>query len=482
MRRGKGNNPGPWGFRRFAAPMLVLSVIVCVFISLSPGAAEARSFAFGLHVREPMGVLPLHGTIAATTGAEAVPVRFGWAEAEPTPGRFSVRKQEVFIDALKGQGLKVVGVLEYPSDMALPTADASRRGWPSGHPDDWAFFVSHVVSRFRDDVDAWIIDGGRKPDATDLFQAAGAEGYAAFVRITSGTVRRNEPVKLLLAVAPGTDDGWLELFIHYGGLAAVDGLALDVNRWPAPPSGLGVVMSSVEERARQAGQRPLLWVWDYGYPTHEGIPPGEPGVRGVSPDKQAVYAVQSHVRLLAAGAEAVFYKELLNQGADPSEPEHHFGMYTWALEPKPAFHAYATMTNMLTGLHYARGGDVIRRPMLPEEPGDDIIVDGMEADTLPYHFVFDYEVLKSQVSEAGQVAAAHVFTGEAGTVIVLWAESPVGEAGTCRDGCGQNNILPWLDGVPVRAYDLYGRPLTEQAGWQPGDAAIYIELPMEMVP
>lgn len=280
--------------------------------------SQSSSFSFGLHVREPTGVLPFHAVWAAETGAEAVPVVFHWAEAEPSPGRFALQSQAAFISALRARGFHVVGVLRYPEHLPLATAPSSRADWPTGHVDDWTFFVSQIVTRFRNDVDAWVIDGRRDESVVDLFRAAEAERYAAFVRITASAVRRHEPRKLLLATAPGRDPVWMGLFGQFGGLAAVDGLAVDVNRWPTPPSGAGVTLQQLQAAARLHGERPLLWVWEFGYPTHRGISVGTPPRRGVTEEQQAAWLVQSHVTMLAAGPGRCFLANCSIKARNPT--------------------------------------------------------------------------------------------------------------------------------------------------------------------
>lgn len=534
---------------------LVLCLLAVILSVGAPAAGAQAALSFGIHVDDPTGVLPLHVRIAETTGAEALPVRFTWAEAEPAPGRFSLGAQEAVIDAAREAGLKVVGVLTYPEHLPWPTTSSSRTSWPSGHADDWAFFIARVVSHFRSEIDAWVIEGYREPIEADVFEGAEAEQYALFLQRSAAAIRRNAAVPVL-ATAPGTDSGWMQLFAEHGGMGSVDGFALDLNRWPTPPSGLGVLVQQIRTMARQFNASPTLWAWQFGYPTHDGIATDAPHRRGVSEQQQALFLVQSHVRLLATGVAAVFYNGLFDEGPDVNRAGDNFGMYSWQLDPKPSATAYATLTNMLRGLHYARAGDVIGRPVLPPEPkleqeiddgaaeggdesgfgegaraagsgmvgavgamtsglglyasgldgGEWVGVDaglagdvdgenladgeassgdgepeGTEPD-LPYHFVFDNDLLSASVQGTGQAVAAHAFTGERGTVIVMWTEPAVGVKEDCRDGCGHVNILPWLHGVPVRAFDMFGTVIAAQDDWLPGSEPIYVELPMEMVP
>lgn len=454
---------------------VALFLAIVVFLGTTP--ASGQSFDFGLHVRGSGDGLPVRIELARRAGAEAVPVHFVWDEAEPLPGRFELRDEAVFVQTARRAGLHVVGVLTYPSHLPRPTRSSSRTGWPSGHIDDWTYFVAHIVSTFRDDVDGWVVDPGRRGGGVDLFRAAEAEEEAAFVDASVKAVRRNDASAPVFAAVPGRDIGWLHVFARAGGMEAVDGLALDVNRWPAPPFGLSATVQEVRETAKQYDAAPSLWVWQFGYPTHEGVSAGESKRRGVDEATQATYVVHSHVRLLAAGVDAVFYDGLLDEGSDLTVAGDNFGLYTQRFREKASAKAYRTMTAALDGLHYAGAGDVISRPVLPSDGS------GSPSDREPtYDFVFDDGLLRESFDEQTHAVAAHVFTGSGGTVIVMWVEELDAREGNCRDGCGHVNILPWLDGVPVRAFDMFGERLRSQDEWPEHGVPVYIELPEELVP
>ena len=173
----------------------------------------------------------------------------------------------------------------------------------------------------------------------------------------------------MFAAVPGADLRWLSVFFAEGGLNAVDGLVLDVSRWPAAPEGLERVVQDVAAMAAELGYAPSLWVWRFGYPTHTGLSASEPRRAGVSPDEQAAFVVRAQHNMASAGVTTVLWDELVDRGRDGGDADQ-LGLYEEVGRGKAATFAYATMTRMLTGMRYAAPDDL---PTLPTTWGDEIV-------------------------------------------------------------------------------------------------------------
>src|SRR5690606_7466164 len=201
------------------------------------------------------------------------------------------------------------------------------------------------------DIEDWIVVRGRAGARDPVLAAADAEYDAQLAQVTAQAVRAAGG-RRVFAAAPGADLLWLAVFAARGGLAAVDGLALDVNRWPAAPEGLGLVIDGVQQLAAQMGLARELWVWGFGYPTHRGLSDTEPRRPGVSAAQQAAYMVRAHVVLASAGVSTVFWRALMDPGASETDAAAKFGLYEAPGRGKPAAFAYRTMLDMLAGLSY----------------------------------------------------------------------------------------------------------------------------------
>lgn len=420
-------------------------VDVADYPKLSDGLGEP--LRFGLHVSDGPQRFGWQTLLAARLGADVVPLEFRWDVVEPQASRFEWTAFDEAVAAARRAGVRLVGVLHYPAQLP-PLSRSVRIGWPSAHVDDWDFFVRRVVTRYRGDIEDWIVVRGRTGSRDPVLAAAEAEFDAQLAQLTAQAVRAAGGARVL-AAAPGADWLWLAVFATRGGLAAVDGLALDINRWPAAPEGLPVVVGDVRYLAAQLGIDPELWVWQFGYPTHRGVSDTDPHRPGVDLDQQAAYLVRSHVLLASAGVSTVLWHELADAGASATDAAANFGLYEGIGRGKPAAFAYRAMLEMLAGLSYV-------------PPAETEAVIAQFNGTGPSTFIVDLGAMGAAGDEPG--LQAHLFASPERAVVVLWTSSYPGE--------GQA-LLRALDGLPVRAYDLHGRPIESVAV---SSAPIYIEL------
>jgi hypothetical protein len=138
-----------------------------------------------------------------------------------------------------------------------------------------------------------------------------------------------------------------------------DGIGLSYDAW-----GIDLIAKSNHFRNRMSTchdvSRPL-WVTELAEHGYAGDP--------ASLERQARYVIQGHARGLAAGVENITWYALTT----PND-EYGQGLLFDDWTPKPAFHAYKTLTSELTGYEYARtlnvpGAEayVFRAPCEPEK-------------------------------------------------------------------------------------------------------------------
>lgn len=349
-----GQTGGPAGTASMESQTMPAADSIPSLVALG---AVHEPMQLGLHIGTPER-FRWHVSTAAASGAAMVPLEFRWDKVELQPGRFDWGAYDQAVDAAKRRGLRLVGVLHYPAHLP-PLTRSSRIGWPSAHVDDWDYFVRRVVVRYVDDIHDWIVVRGRTGSRDPVLAAAEADLDARLAQLTADAIRIVDPRARVLSAAPGADLRWLTVFAASGGLTAVDGLALDINRWPAGPEGLEGVIADVETFVNQMGFSPTLWVWRFGYPTHEGISTTAPRRFGVTLEEQAAYVVRAHAMLAAADVDAVLWQELVNSGRDRADAAANFGLYESLGRGKPASYAYATMTDMLAGLGYVDDKEVV---------------------------------------------------------------------------------------------------------------------------
>lgn len=465
-------------------------------VSAAPGASN-EALRFGLHIGDDLERYQWYVPLAVGLSTGIVPVDIRWQEVEPAPGRFEWTSIDGAVDTATRHGLQVVGVLHYPAD--LPLSRMSRPGWPSGHVDDWDYFVHRTAVRYEDRIKHWIVVRDRSGERDPFLGAAEAEVDALLAQLTATAVHGAQPDARVFAAAPGADLYWLTLFAARGGFGAVDGLALELNRWPVGPEGLEVVVRDVRQLAAEVDAEPELWVWRFGYPTHVGVSTTPPRRAGVSELEQAVYIVKSYAVLASSGVTTVVWHELVDAGMDANDAHQNFGLYAGIGRRKPASQVYSTMTRMMAGLRYVSPEQVtlpaepIWADTLPEDDNP-VVADGSEFedaaidDSISHQpdveetfssssaaesigddvLHLDAEGIIAEAVQSGQYVHAHAFADDERVVVVAWtSERP-------SDG---EHVLRLLDGAAVRVYDMVGRRLDAAA---PGETPIYIELAVDI--
>ncbi|HEX2948425.1 MAG TPA: hypothetical protein VHV83_02465, partial [Armatimonadota bacterium] len=71
----------------------------------------------------------------------------------------------------------------------------------------------------------------------------------------------------------------------------------------------------------------------------------------ITADVQAQWIVRTHLLLAAAGVRRIYWYAFQDEGTNPTNGEHHFGIVDWYGHPKPAYTTYRVMTELLSNAH-----------------------------------------------------------------------------------------------------------------------------------
>ncbi|HEX2950736.1 MAG TPA: hypothetical protein VHV83_14405 [Armatimonadota bacterium] len=88
---------------------------------------------------------------------------------------------------------------------------------------------------------------------------------------------------------------------------------------------------------------------EFGYSTYDGSSWAQP----VSLDGQAMYLVRSYLAHISQGGVLNIWYDYRNDGTDPSNMEHNFGLVDNNQQPKLSYLAYQTMTKLLAEKRFA---------------------------------------------------------------------------------------------------------------------------------
>ena len=175
----------------------------------------------------------------------------------------------------------------------------------------------------------------------------------------------------LIAGAVGNRDMvWIRRFVQLGGLRLADGLSVHPYNHTARDASAEEVVAWLDTlaedlRRSNGGTKVPLYVTEIGWPTH---------VHGTDETTAALRLFKLflllHSRRYIAG---VWWYDLLDDGSNPSNQEHRFGLMREDRSPKPAFHALAQFTRIATGRSVVRAvtgpkGTLVQLSNMAEQP------------------------------------------------------------------------------------------------------------------
>lgn len=181
---------------------------------------------------------------------------------------------------------------------------------------------------------------------------ATAENYVALLAATRAAVHAAHPDAVLAgpALAPVDDwQGWVDDFIAAGGLDLIDAFSTHPYNFTDEPEAFESHLDWLRDRFAAAGHPDLpIWITEKGWHTSTSAV-------GVSEAAQARDLVRSQLVALADGVESYTTYDLMDDGLDPAEPEHRFGVIRnpgdarGAMVPKPAYVAQAVLARAIVG-------------------------------------------------------------------------------------------------------------------------------------
>jgi hypothetical protein len=331
-------------------------------------------------------------------GVRAIRLDINWVQVEPPGGpkgdfEFADRGREVA--AIKGAGLKVIGLLAYghPDYSARgrfvsqtplgggipPFGVANAQFFPPDDPADFARYVRHTARHFGREVIAWEIWNEQNEGWRFWPPREDPAAYARLLCQAHAQLRSVDPGTPVLfggvffpAVAdlpgmsgPNFVEAAYEAESQLG--SCYDAMAYHPYAYPFTAPELDVpVRGSVLSAADQMhsvlerhgdGDKPL-WITEVGWPTHDRT-------YGVSERKQAQYVARMTAATFAQGLPVLTWYTYGDQ-QDPSgaNQESWFGFFRPDGSPKPSYDALATFTEVFEGARFE--ADRSRKLGLPE--------------------------------------------------------------------------------------------------------------------
>jgi hypothetical protein len=266
---------------------------------------------------------------------------------------------DMYYNELKSRGMDALMVLSYTNSLfdsgSTPYTDEGRQGF--------ANYANAMLKNYSDvkwvevynEFNIAYGDQGKGP-ANSM-----PDYYYKLLKKTYQTVKASYPDKLIVGpVASSIPWEWLEQLFKLGGLKYMDVVSIHPYRYPAAPETLEQDLMKLQELIKKYnnGQTKPIWISEIGWPTGEGS-------RMVGENVQADYVVRSNVEALAAGVQKLIWYDFMNDGMDPHNVEHNFGIVRNVNDPmgkyapKPAYVAYGTMARQIADKPFLKKETVI---------------------------------------------------------------------------------------------------------------------------
>ena len=324
----------------------ILSILLMALITaLNPARAETP-FVLGVATHLTRQPRPIDQNLDALAAAGIMSLRddAGWGRVEQQRGVLKIPAQwDEVIDGAMARGIEPLLILDYGNKFY------DGGGKPSSAEGIAAFvrYAQFLAQHFKGRVKRYEVWNEWDHGPGNASHAS-ADAYLRLVKAVHAAVKQIDPEAEIIAgaITPvGIREGFLTRLVEQGVLNHADALSLhpyihcdrartpeDWARW----------MKQVGDDLQRLADRPVrVYLTEMAWPAHQGA-------CGISEQAQAENLVKMF--LLAKGLpfiKGVWWYDLQNDGPDPKNREHNFGLLDHELRPKPAYRALQRFSGLI---------------------------------------------------------------------------------------------------------------------------------------
>ena len=359
-----------------------------------------------------------------------------WADVERR-GRYRFFPYDRLLRALEARGMGVLWILDY----GHPDHGGSTPRMPQ---DVAAFgrFAEAAAAHFKGRnvrYEIW-----NEPNASQFWKPfPNASEYAILLREAVAAIRRADPsAKVSSGGLSRFDTAFLARAVDPSLAAGLT--AIGVHPYPKTvPETIAPELETLRDwAARSLGQHIEIWDTEWGYSSANA--PEEAPSNGHTEEgrrRQASLSVREILTVWTVGLPLAVWYDLRDDGTDPANPEHNYGLLDSSGNEKPAIKAIRTLMSVVSGRKYA--GMILETPegihaMRMDGATDTILIvwtdqpDGRRKIEYPIRNLISAtdlmgEGVKSKDGHSGQRRVE--IDGAAGPIYLLWSALPHDRAG-----------------------------------------------------
>ena len=309
------------------------------------------------HYGQGAGVLPLNLDLLKAAGFSMIRDELFWGAMEKEKGKFAVPKEfQAYIDAAVNRKITPLIILSYVNPLYVDIMGG--KPFPCTPEGRQAFLrnVEFTVKHFKNQVKYWEI--WNEPNHVDPVKE-----YLPLLKETYPLIHRIDPGATVIScggagAGGGPGGGYIIPILNAKGVDYQDGFSIHPYMGPNVPekgySATGAPIPAVnipmvweylggviKGNLRSDRRKLTMWVTELGWTT--GKCP-----QGLDEKMQAVCL--SHAYLLNRRyltAKGLFWYDFQNDGENPNEQEHNFGLIRKNFSPKPSYQTAAVLASVL---------------------------------------------------------------------------------------------------------------------------------------
>ena len=286
---------------------------------------------------------------ARDAGFSFVRVDLLWRQAERN-GRYRFLAYDRLLTALESRHMGVLWILDYGHPL--------HGGDPPRNPDDVAAFARYAeaaAAHFKGRnvrYEIW-----NEPNTARFWPPEpNAREYAALLKEAIAAIRRADPSARVASGGLGRIDlPFLAGVIAAGGTREVSAVAVHPYRRLAPESVAAEVPLLRRLLSGGDGEKAEIWDTEWGYASYDYFSKNlrGDGHTAAGRKRQAVLACREVLTVWALGLPVAVWYDLRDDGDDPKNPEHNYGLLDVKSAEKPAMKALRALTRIAGNLTYA---------------------------------------------------------------------------------------------------------------------------------
>ena len=323
----------------------------------SHGASDKAPFVLGVGVHLQSGKRQLAKSLDKLAGAGVVALRDDapWGRVEEQQGELRIPTDwDRLVNEANARGIRVLLILDYGNrfydDGDKPISPEAVIAFTR--------YAAFVAGYFKGRVHYYEI-WNEWDHRTGNTRPGDAASYVPLAKSVYHAVKEADPGATVLAgaVTPeGIRRGFLAQIVRLGILEAADALSLHTyvhcRRDRAPEDWAAWMREIDRELRRLSGRSISLFITEMGWPSHSGA-------CGISLEEQGRYLARMFLLAKALPfIDGVWWYDLQNDGLDPANREHNFGLLGNDMTPKPAYEALRSISPLVREGRYVGRLDV----------------------------------------------------------------------------------------------------------------------------